>query len=74
MMVSGHDALECVTQLRQTLASDKLPIGSFLGAAPLSYRRAKLAFVHLEPTVGSPRPLLTLDKRDFLPACARRAR
>lgn len=31
-MTSGHDAHQCVTQLRQTLAADKLPIGFFLGA------------------------------------------
>jgi len=31
-MASGHDAHQCVSQLRQTLAADKLPIGFFLGA------------------------------------------
>jgi hypothetical protein len=31
-MVFGHDAHQCVSQLRQTLAADKLPIGFFLGA------------------------------------------
>jgi hypothetical protein len=32
IMVTGHDAHQCVSQLRQTLAADKLPIGFFLGA------------------------------------------
>lgn len=31
-MVSGHDAHQSVSQLRQTLAADKLPVGFFLGA------------------------------------------
>lgn len=31
-MTSGHDAHQCVSQLRQTLAADKLPVGFFLGA------------------------------------------
>lgn len=31
-MTFGHDAHQCVSQLRQTLAADKLPIGFFLGA------------------------------------------
>lgn len=31
-MTFGHDAHQCVSQLRQTLAADKLPVGFFLGA------------------------------------------
>lgn len=31
-MVESHDPLQCVRQLRQTLAADKLSIGFFLGA------------------------------------------
>jgi hypothetical protein len=32
MTEENHDPLQCVTQLRQTLSADKLPIGFFLGA------------------------------------------
>ena len=31
-MTFGHDAHQCVSQLRQTLAADKIPVGFFLGA------------------------------------------
>ena len=51
-MDSIHDPSQCVAQLRQTLAADKLSVGFFLGAGcPCSVRIP-------DEIVGAERPLI----------------